>query len=279
MSACCAYAQRKITPVKSDDKKPAQPQLLYYDRHGNALETPVRFLTELDTVTNVRSGPVYPLLDCVSVGANFFDGIMQLAGQKHSSYDLWAELSLYNWIFPVVEAGVGFASSTPENGNFSYRGNPSFYVKAGVNYNFLYKSNSAYQAFIGLRAGFSSFSYDITDITINSGYWNQTNRFDLPRQTARAFYGEILAGLKVKIAGPLSLGWTVRYHAKFGNPKGEQSTPWFIPGYGTTSPISASFSLIYTIPLHKDKKKGELPEVIDENTPQKTGSSEEAGES
>lgn len=278
--SCCAFAQRKITPVKSDDKKPVQPQLLYFDKHGNALETPVRFLTELDTVTGVKSGPVYPLLHCINVGANFFDGILQIAGQKHSSYDIWAELSLFNWIFPVVETGVGFASSTPENGNFTYRGNPSFYVKAGVNYNFLYKSNPDYQAFVGLRAGFSSFSYDITDITINSGYWDQTDKFNLPRQHARAFYGELLAGLKVKIAGPVSLGWTVRYHTKFGSPKGQQSTPWFIPGYGTTSPISASFSVICTIPLHKSKKKGQAPDDVEVDSGQKkTGSAEEAGES
>ncbi len=260
VAALGASAQRVITPVKTDDKKPAEKQLYYYDIHGEPLKEPVRFLTELDTVTNVRPGPVYPLLNGLTVGVNFFDAILKAAGQKYASFDVSADLSLHNWIFPVVEAGVGFANNTPENGNFTYKGLPSVYAKVGVNYNFLYKSNPDYQFFFGLRFGFSSFSYDVTDITIKSDYWGQTNTFDLPRQHATAMYGEALIGLRVKIAGPISMGWTARFHGKFGTPKGEQSQPWFIPGYGAKSPLAATFSICYSLGWPKSKMKEKKPE-------------------
>lgn len=260
----CLHAQKKITPVDKDPTKPRQPVLHYYDKHGNPLEEPVLFLADLDTVTKVKSGPVYPLLYAANIGFNFFDGVMKLAGQKHASFDLWASLSLFNWIEPVVELGIGYADNKPEEGNFRYKGKPSFYTKLGFNYNFLYKSNPDYQAYIGFRGGYSAFSYDITDITINSSYWDQTNRFSITGQKAHALYGELLGGLKVKIWKAISMGWTVRYKFKFKVSDGSNSTPWFIPGYGTNSALNATFSLIYTLPLQKNKKEKELPPDVKE---------------
>ena len=261
-----SMGQKKITPVDNDPTRPPQPVLHYYDKHGNPLEEPVLFLADLDTVTKVKPGPVYPLLESASVGFNFFDGVMLLAGQKHASLDVWAELSLHNWIQPIVEFGVGFADNQPEEGNFRYKGKPSFYGKIGANYNFLYKSNPDYQFHFGLRGGYSNFRYDITDITINSSYWGESNEFSLLNQKAHALYGEVLLGLKVKLWRNISMGWDARYRFKFKVTNGPNSTPWFIPGYGASSPLTASFSLIYTIPLAKDKKKQvELPEDVKED--------------
>ena len=73
-------------------------------------------------------------------------------------------------------------------------------------------------------------------------------------QKAHALYGEVLGGVKVKIWKNISMGWDFRYRFKFKGSKGTNSDPWFIPGYGASSNISASFSLIYTIPLKRNKK-------------------------
>ena len=246
------FAQKKITPVDNDPNKPAQPTLHYYDKHGNPLQEPVLFMSELDTVTSAKPRPVYPLLYSANIGFNFFDGLMAAFGQTHSSYDVQASLSLYNWIEPTLEFGIGFADNHPENGNFRYKGKPSFYGKLGFNYNFMYKSNPDYQVYIGLRCGFSSFKYDITDVTINSNYWGQSNNFSIMDQSASVFYGQALAGLKVKVWKGFSLGWSLRYGFKMKTKYPANSTPWFIPGYGTGA-LNATFSLIYTIPIHTQK--------------------------
>lgn len=258
--------QKKITPVDNDPDKPQQPTLHYYDRHGNPLDEPVMFLTDLDTAVNVKPGPVYPLLYSANIGLNFFDGIMMLAGQKHASFDLSASLSLHNWFEPVIECGIGIADNHPEDGNYRYKGKPSFYGKIGINYNFLYKSNPDYQIYLGLRGGFSSYRYDITDITINSDYWGQSNKFSILDQKAHATYGQILGGIKVKIWKNISMGWSFRYGFMFKNTTAKNSNPWFVPGYGTTS-ISATFSLIYRIPIHTERKETHTiitpPEVVE----------------
>lgn len=255
-----SLGQKKITPVDKDPTRPPQPVLHYYDKHGEPLEEPVLFLADLDTVKKVSPGPVYPLWQSVSIGANFFDGIMKLAGQSYASFDIWGELSLHNWVQPVVAFGVGYADSQPEEGNFRYKGKPSFYAKIGANYNFLYKSNPDYQFHFGLRCGYSNFRYDITDITINSSYWGQSNNFSILNQKAHALYGEVLGGLKVKLWKNISMGWDICYRFKWKVSNGVNSTPWFIPGYGAGSALSATFSLIYTIPIGKGKKEKAIGE-------------------
>lgn len=246
---------RTITPVDVDDHKPVTV-LHFYDKHGNALQEPIMFLATLDTVTKPKSKPNYPLYNGVSVGVNFGDAIFMLAGQKHASFDIHADVSLHNWFFPTVEAGIGFANSTPENNNYTYKTHPSFYLKAGINYNFLYKSKPDYQFFIGVRAGYSHFSYSLTGVTINSDYWGESQNIQLDNLKASAFYGEALAGLKVKIAGNFSLGWSARYPLKFKVSSKSASNPWFIPGFGAGSPFSFTVSAYWTIPA----KGSNLPE-------------------
>ncbi|MDE7116996.1 MAG: hypothetical protein K2O56_11310 [Muribaculaceae bacterium] len=235
---------RKSTPVDIDDDKPREI-LHFYDKHGNALAEPVRFLAVLDTVTKPKSKPVYPLFNGWTLGVNFGDAIFMAAGQKHGSFDIWADVSLHNWFFPVVEAGVGFADNKPEENNYSYTTRPSFYAKVGMNYNFMYKSDPAYQVFAGFRVGFSSFKYDVDNVTITDGYWDQTQSFSMKGLKASAVYGEILAGIKVKIVGNFSLGWNARWHMKFKVSSKSSSEPWFIPGYGASSPFSFSLSAIW----------------------------------
>lgn len=252
------YAQKKITPVDNDPNQPQQPVLHYYDKHGNPLEEPVLFLAQADTTVSARPQPVYPLLYSASLGFNFFDGIMMLAGQKHASFDLWASLSLHNWFEPVIECGIGFADNKPETMNFRYKNKPSLYGKIGINYNFLYKSNPDYQVFLGLRAGYTKYRYDITDITINSDYWGQSNHFSIENQQAHAFYGQAVAGIKVKLWKWFSMGWTFRYGFKIKDTTGLNSNAWFIPGYGTGA-LGATFSLIYTLPINTKKIERDIP--------------------
>ena len=88
-------------------------------------------------------------------------------------------------------------------------------------------------------------------------------RFDMRGMRSTAWWGEVLAGVKVKIVSHFSMGWSVRYHFPFkftkgtptGLPEGMNadigSKPWFVPGYGASSPVTFTFSAIWTIPAPK----------------------------
>lgn len=234
-----------VTPVDVDDKKPEQPVLHYYDKHGDPLKEPVLFLATLDTVQKAKSGPVYPCYNGVTVGVNFMDAIMMLAGQKYCNFNIEANVSLWNWLFPAVEVGLGRADSRPEEMNFRYKSNWDPFFKLGFDYNFLYKSNPAYKVYIGYRVGWSRTTYSVTDVTISSGYWDETFHPELTDNHATAWYGEALAGLKVNLWKGLGLGWSLRYRHKYHVTEPRDAKVWFIPGYGA-SHFAATFALYYT---------------------------------
>lgn len=235
-----------ITPVDIDTKKPEQPRLHYYDRHGNKLSEPVYFLAETDTVKKAGPASPWPVFNGVSVGFNFFDAVMLIAKQSYASFDFNAAVSIRNWIFPTIEAGLGYSNTREEGSTLLYRTHLSPYIKAGLDYNFLYKGNPDYMAGLGVRCGWAKPSYEITGATTNSSYWGQTGEFNIYNQSVNAWFGEALATVKVKIWKRISMGWSIRYRFKMKIPNASNSTPWFIPGYGGNSALTATFSIMYT---------------------------------
>ncbi|MDE5997719.1 MAG: hypothetical protein K2G77_05865, partial [Muribaculaceae bacterium] len=259
--AMYAYSQSNkgtITPVETDDEAPPKPILHYYDKHGEKLETPVLYLAELDTVSAIRPSSPYPLFNGVTIGVNFADAIMSAIGQTHSSYDISAMVSLHNWFFPVIEAGIGWGHHTENNDLFKIKAYPSMYAKVGINYNFLYKSDPAYMGYLGLRFGASQCKWDKTDILSTDEDGESIKLDDELNQRCTSIYGEILAGLKVKIAGPFSLGWNVRYRLGLHSSKGQ--SPWFIPGYGT-GPLGFTFNAYFTFGEKKKREPDLIPDL------------------
>ncbi len=233
-----------ITPVDNDRTRPAQPILHYYDKHGELLPEPVLFLVEeKDTVVSPRSP--YPLYNGCTVGVDFLDGLLMAFGQDYGSFGITADVSLHNWFFPVLEVGAGYGDNRPDDGNFHYKAKLSPYVKLGLNYNFLYKSDPKYQVYVGVRAGWSTTRFDITDIDIDNSYWGENVPLQILGQKGSLFFGEAVAGLRVGIYGPFSLGWRLRYRFKFHESPAAQATPWFYPGYGASTPISFQFSAFW----------------------------------
>lgn len=201
-----------------------------------------------------RAYPRYPRLTELSIGLNFIDPVLMAFGQKYGGVDVSATLNMWNRIQPVIELGLGRAKSTPDDLNFTYRGKISPYAKIGFNYNFLFKSNPEYQALVGLRVAYSTFKYDITDISYDNTYWNEHTKFEILGEKSHALWAEFVAGLKVKIWHQISLGWMVKYHGIFNYKKNENSVPWYIPGYGPRKgSLGLGMSVFYTIPLSKDK--------------------------
>lgn len=251
-----AYAQ-EITPVDVDTHKPEQPRLHYYDKHGDKLPEPLYFLAETDTVKKASPSSPWPLFNGVTLGVNFFDAIMLLAGQSYASFDVSAAVSLHNWFFPILECGIGYSDRRDEGSTLTYKTRLSPYVKVGIDYNFLYKSSPDYMAGIGIRCGWSKPEYEILGARVETPYWDQLADFNIHNQSVNAWFGEALATVKVKLWQNLSMGWCIRYRFKMKIPDASSSSPWFIPGYGGSSPLTASFSLMYTFGRKKAIPKEE----------------------
>lgn len=278
-----SQGQRRVNPVKSasqglqgknENKNPADSidysRLAHiHDENGNVILVDTVTGTEIPDTTATPTGKIpkmqQPLLYAAAVGVDIWDPLMRVFGQHYGLVEFSGELNLHNRYIPVVEVGLGQSSYTPDDNNYTYKVPLTPYFRIGCNYNFIYNSNPDYMAFAGVRFGWSHFNYEVNNVHLSSDYWGESTTFNLPKQTASVTYMQILFGIRVKVFGPIYMGWCLRYKAKLKESKATYGRPWYIPGYGSRNgAITGSFSITYTLPF----KKKTIPEAIQsENNP------------
>lgn len=245
-----------------------QRSIHYHDENGNTIMVDTVTGVEWVDSTMLPSPPkmVQPVLYAVEVGVNIWDPVMRIFGQKYGGFDISAALNLHNRYIPTFEAGIGMAKNTPSNMNFTYVTPVAPYFKIGADYNFIYNSDPDYRFVAGVRYGFSTFSYRLDNVTFDDSYWGQSGSIAFPRQNVTAGWFEIGIGLRVKIAGPISAGWMMRYHSLLHQTKPATGEAWYIPGFGSSgSALTGSFSFIYTFGL-SDKNHSVRPNQPNKHT-------------
>lgn len=204
-----------------------------------------------------------PLLFAAEIGANIWDPVMRIFGQKYGGMDFSAALNLHNRYLPTFEAGFGMASSTPSGMNFTYKTPLAPYFKLGADYNFIYNSDPDYRFTAGLRYGFSAFSYRLDNVLFDDSYWGDDIPVSFPSQNVKAGWFELVLGLRVRIAGPISAGWSLRYHNILHQSHPATGNAWYIPGFGTSSStITGTFTISYTLPLKSRKAQTDATDGI-----------------
>lgn len=245
----CAGAQRRITPVGAPQVPVAVRDTL--STRPDALPAPSDSAA-LDSATHRVPKMIYPLFHAVTIGADIWDPVMRIFGQHYGGASLWAELSLHNRYNPVVEFGLSSASDQPSGSNFRLTSPLAPYFKIGANYNFLYNSNPAYQILAGARYGLTRFSYKVTDITLDEGYWDDPSHFSIPSQTVTTGYVEVLLQLKVTLIKNFAMGWGIKWHNIIHSSRAPYGAAMTVPGFGKRgSSFTGSISLMYTLPLNR----------------------------
>jgi len=274
VSAVSGLGQRRITPVTppSPTRTPVDSAALlkkqleerrarsvhYHDSHGRTVM--VDTVTNTEWIDSAMLPPppkmIYPLWHELSVGVNIFDPLMRAFGQHYGGMDASVSVSMHNRFFPTFEFGMGAAKNTPADNNYTYRSPLAPYFKLGADYNFIYNSDPDYRFFAGVRYGFSPFKFSVTDVTLSDDYWQDAATMSIPTASVTAGWFEIVLGLRVKIWGPVSAGWQVKYHSILHQSHPATGDAWYIPGYGTqNSSLGAAVSITYTIPLNKPSLK------------------------
>ena len=271
MLSFAANGQRRITPVEnpatrtqSISKKLRADTLdrtnivEKTDSKGNIILVDTVTGKEVVDSTQIPVVPPmkYPLIYSASIGVNVWDPLMRAFGQKYGLIEFSGEFNMHNRYIPVFELGLGEADNAPDGNNYHYRSPIAPYFRIGMNYNFLYNSSADYMAMAGIRYGFSPFSYSVDATSTGSSYWGESDVIDIPSQHVTAGYFALLFNLRVRIAGPVYLGWAFSYHSILHESKTPHGQPWYIPGYGTrTSSISGAFTVTYTLDLTGRKRK------------------------
>lgn len=281
-------AQRRVTPVQptpGTKGTPTEKPAAKFDRRNLQEQKDAQGnIIFIDTVTGQEwvdtlaakassKKMIYPRFYNVAVGLNIWDPVMRILGQDYGVISAWGELNMHNRFFPTFEIGLGSASIKPEVMNYTYKSSLAPFFKIGANYNLFYNSDPRYKFLIGLRYGFSPFSYKVTDITVNDSYWGEHSTFGIPSQSVTAGYLEFLAGVRVNIVSNFSIGWDIRFRSILHESAAKYGEPMYIPGYGKRgSGLSGSLSIIYTLPLNissSSEVKNTIPEINNQNTSSK----------
>ena len=179
--------------------------------------------------------------------ADLFGCAYSLIGEGISA-EAAAELNFGNRLYPTFETGWAWCNATDE-------GNAPYY-RVGFNYNFLTKKenpNPKHYIYGIVRIGWTNFKYNVETPPITDPVWGSDVALDLKGIDGACVWGELGAGIKVKIAKGFHMGWSVRYKARIIEKRAENSRMWYIPGYGINKStcFGGTYNLIFDIPINK----------------------------
>ena len=192
----------------------------------------------------------------------FYQGLMVgvdvsgLASKAFGSDAFSSEISIHanlkNRFFPVVEISYGKTDTTGEETNIHYQTSAPFF-RVGMDYNVFYKKPHLPGYFtVGLRYGFSSFTYDMQSPDLVDPNWGHTSiPVTYNDVKSNAGWLELVLGMKTQVYKDFYMGFTVRYRARQSMKKHENTEPYYIPGYGRgkTSNFGITYSLSYRLPF------------------------------
>lgn len=176
-------------------------------------------------------------------GYGIFTDLCGLAMAQFSKWgqcEVGAHMGIKGKYFPVIEAGLGSSNHTDARSKLHYNTHAP-YFRVGLDYNLNKDQASHNRYYVGLRYGFSAFTYDLSGPSIPDDYWGGEYTFDIRNVKGNAHWGELLFGVQVQIWKFVHLGWTARYKARLYEKQGEPGHAYYIPGYGKGGESSGCF--------------------------------------
>lgn len=193
-----------------------------------------------------------PLYQGAYVGFDIYGLGSKLFGNDFTTTEVSAEVNLKNRYFPVVEIGYGQTDVTNEETDIHYKTSAP-YFRIGASYNVFYKKPYLPgQLLVGLRYGFSSFSYDVSAPAMTDPSWGApTLPFAYEGVKSSASWLEIVIALKANVYKSIYMGLGLRYRSRMSVKGTENSEPYYIPGFGKNrgTNIGISYSIIYKLPF------------------------------
>lgn len=193
---------------------------------------------EADTVALFRG---------VAVSADLV-GLVQLAVSDYGQYEAALRINLKDKYFPVVELGYGKADANDITTSMTFR-TKAPYGRVGLDFNLLRNKHDIYRAYAGFRYGCTFYKFDVEGEGIKDPVWGDDVPFSVTGVKANYHWIEGVFGVDAKIAGPLRLGWSVRYRSRIAHDDGTLGNTWYVPGYGKKggTRLGGTFNIIFEI--------------------------------
>lgn len=175
-------------------------------------------------------------------------GAAQLQLSDYGQLEAALRVNLHNQYFPTFEVGLGKASHEDDQvTGISYR-TKAPYFRLGADVNLMKKKHTGNRIFAGVRYAYTYYKVDMDRQNFPDPVWKWDTGFGVRDEKCNQHWAEVLLGIDAKVAGPLHLGWSVRYRKRLFHNDGQQEKTWYVPGYG----IQESTRLGYTFNLTID---------------------------
>ncbi len=204
----------------------------------------------------------YPLYNGVSVGLDLFGPIASGFGSDFFSTEVSVDVDLKHRYFPIVEIGYGTTDTWSDEG-IHYKSSAP-YFRIGIDYNALYKKKHGQMLLVGFRYGYSSFKYDINDLSINDDIyggtiyksnleddvWGDSLPYHYNGMKGSMHWVEFCVGIRANIWKRLYMGWSLRFKYELSTSGDVYGDPWYIPGYGKydSSRVGVTYTITYKLP-------------------------------
>lgn len=214
--------------------------------------------------------PHYPLLNGLELAVDLWGPGAKLLGNDNLQIEFAADLNMKSRFFPIVELGYAKTDVWGDDGiHFRQGGAP--YIRLGLDYNALYKKTHGHMLMVGLRYGFTSFKYDITQVTVTDevyggtlsnpnledDYWGSTSLpYSHQGMKGRLGWLEFVVGIRAHLSKRIYMGWAIRMKYKQSATCGTYGNPQNVPGYGKfgSSTMGVTYTITYKLPFLEKKR-------------------------
>lgn len=173
-------------------------------------------------------------------------GAAQRMLSSYGQYEAALRYNLKDKYFPIVEVGLGDCDKEEETTNLHYTTSAP-YARLGLDLNMLKDKHDDYRVYVGIRAAYTSFKYDLTSAqTLTDPVWGDEVNIEATGQSCSYLWAELVAGVQARIIGPVHLGWSLRYKNRLHQSFGDAGEPWYVPGFGKrgASRLGGTFNII-----------------------------------
>lgn len=175
-------------------------------------------------------------------------GLAQLAFSDYGQYEAALRINLKDRYFPVFELGYGTADSDKPTTNLKYKTSAPYW-RVGMDFNIAKNKHDAYRVYAGARYAMTYYKFDVVGNGLKDPVWGDDVDYNVKGMKAYYHWMEAVFGVDAKIAGPLRLGWSVRYRRRITHDDGNIGKTWYVPGYGKQggSRLGGTFNIIFEI--------------------------------
>ncbi len=160
-------------------------------------------------------------------------GLAQTVLSDYGQYEGALRVNLHDQYFPTVEIGYGRANhEDDEVTGITYKARGP-YFRLGADVNMMKRKHTGNRIYAGLRYAYAKYTVDMSRPLLLDPVWGGQSWWGVDGQSCWQHWAEVVVGIYAKVAGPLHMGWSVRYRRRLAHEDGPTDKTWYVPGFGT----------------------------------------------